>query len=181
MDAVAKRARASKATLYRRWGVQGLTRRRGPDPGQAVAAHRRPRHRQPARRSSLYLLRPPGHQRDRDEGPRLGDHRVVDRPGVRGAFPEKFIAPKVAITQAIYHRSQERGEIGADVDLEVIGPALAGILLHRTFILGVPPDDATIERVVDHVILPAVQNSAGGKRTNKLNSLKSSIKARKTS
>ena len=106
-------------------------------------------------------------------------------PEFAALFREKFIAPKVAITQAIYQRAQERGEIGPDVDLEVIGPALAGILLHRTFILGVPPDDATIERVVDHVILPAVQHPscgdrgpATGPRTQSNHKLKN--KARKT-
>ena len=84
-------------------------------------------------------------------------------PEFAEAFREKFIAPKVAVTQAIYQRAQQRGEVAADIDLEMIGPALAGILLHRTFILGIPPDDATIERVVDHVILPAVQHpSCGG-------------------
>ena len=49
-----------------------------------------------------------------------------------------------------------RGEISPDVDLEIIGPALAGILLHRSFVMGLAPDDDTVRRVVDHVILPAV-------------------------
>ena len=38
----------------------------------------------------------------------------------------------------------------------MIGPALAGILLHRAFVMGLPTDDSIVERVVDHVILPAV-------------------------
>ena len=42
--------------------------------------------------------------------------------------------------------------------------ALAGILMHRAFMLGDPPDDATIERVVDHVILPAVRHPSCGKQ-----------------
>ena len=56
----------------------------------------------------------------------------------------------------MYQRAQARGEIRDDVDLEVIGPALAGILLHRAFVMGLPTDDSIVERVVDHVILPAV-------------------------
>ena len=71
-------------------------------------------------------------------------------------FREKFIAPKIAVTSAIYARAVERGEIDDDLDLEIIGPALAGILLHRAFVMGLEPDDDIVTRVVDHVILPAV-------------------------
>jgi hypothetical protein len=60
------------------------------------------------------------------------------------------------ITHAIYERAVARGEIGTDVDLEIIGPSLAGILLHRAFVMGLAPDDDVVRRVVDHVILPAV-------------------------
>jgi hypothetical protein len=75
-------------------------------------------------------------------------------------FREAFIAPKVKVSHDIYQRAIDRGEIPADVDIEVIAPALAGILLHRSFVMGVVPDDETVERVIDHVILPAVSHSA---------------------
>ena len=87
----------------------------------------------------------------------VGDHRPDDRPRVRtDPFRERFIAPKIEVTRAIYARAVERGEIDDDVDLEIIGPALAGILLHRAFVMGLEPDDEIVTRVVDHVILPAV-------------------------
>lgn len=162
MDAVAKRARASKATLYRRYESKALL---------VVEA--------------LIRAKQSPHIGDHDTGSLRGDllstfcgneginesatqvmgsviTALSTDPEFAEHFREKFIAPKVAVTQAIYGRAQARGEIAADLDLELIGPALAGILLHRTFILGVPPDDATIERVVDHVILPAVQHPSCG-------------------
>lgn len=162
MDAVAKRARASKATLYRRWDSKAIL---------VVEA--------------LIRAKQSPHIGDHDTGSLRGDllatfcgngginesathvmgsviTALSTDPEFAEQFREKFIAPKVAVTTAIYARAQERGEIGKDVDLEMIGPALAGILLHRTFILGIPPDDATIERVVDHVILPAVQHPSCG-------------------
>lgn len=158
MDAVAKRSRASKATLYRRWETKASL---------VVEA--------------LVRAKPARLAGDQDTGSLRSDllatfcgHGGVNETATKvlgavitalstdaefaGEFREKFIAPKVAVTQAIYQRAKDRGEIREDIDLDVIGPALAGILLHRTFILGVPPDDATIERVVDHVILPAVQH-----------------------
>ncbi|MFL6025028.1 MAG: TetR/AcrR family transcriptional regulator [Marmoricola sp.] len=182
MDAVAKRARASKATLYRRWESKASL---------VVEA--------------LIRAKQSPHIGDHDTGTLRGDllstfcgHQGINETATKvlgsvitalstdeefaELFREKFIAPKVAVTQEIYARAQARGEIGPDVDLEMIGPALAGILLHRTFILGVPPDDGTIERVVDHVILPAVQHPACGRRTNKLTTtLKRTTKARKSS
>ncbi|RNL65219.1 TetR/AcrR family transcriptional regulator [Nocardioides marmoriginsengisoli] len=184
MDAVAKLARASKATLYRRWESKA---------SMVVEA--------------LIRAKQSPHIDDHDTGTLRGDllstfcgHEGINEsatkilgsvitalstdPEFAEQFREKFIAPKVAITHAIYERAQERGEVGPDIDLEMVGPALAGILLHRTFILGVPPDDATIERVVDHVILPAVQHPSCGtqKFNHKLKSnLTSKIKARKTS
>jgi len=162
MDAVAKEARASKATLYRRWEtkaslvVEALAR--------AKASPHPVEHDTGALRSDL-LATFCGH-----EG------MTGNATDVMGAvltalstdaefaaeFREKFIAPKIALSNAIYERAQERGEIDHDIDVEVIAPALAGILLHRAFILGIAPDDATIERVVDHVILPAVRHPSCG-------------------
>jgi tetracycline repressor-like protein len=83
-------------------------------------------------------------------------------PEFASRFRESFIAPKIAVSREIYHRAIERGEISADVDIDVIAPALAGILLHRSFVLGIVPDENTIERVIDHVILPAVGISTVG-------------------
>lgn len=181
MDAVAKRARASKATLYRRWEskaslvVEALIRaKQAPQIGD---------HDTGSLRGDL-LSTFCGTQGINENATKvLGAVLTALSTDADFAetFREKFIAPKVAITQAIYLRAQERGEIGPDVDLEVIGPALAGILLHRNFILGVPPDDTTIERVVDHVILPAVLHPACGTRGHTLTqTLKRNSKARKS-
>lgn len=157
MDAVARRARASKATLYRRWETK---------PALVIDA----------------LVRAKGtpHPVDRDTGSLRGDllatfcgQRGLGEVGTKvlgavvtalstdeefaATFRERFIGPKLAITRAIYERAQQRGEIATDCDLEVIAPALAASMLHRTFLMGVPPDDAAVERVVDHLILPAVR------------------------
>jgi AcrR family transcriptional regulator len=158
MDAVAKRSRASKATLYRRWEskaslvVEALVR--------AKSAPQIAPHDTGSLRSDL-LATFCGHEGLSKAGTVVMGAvitAVSTDPEFAEAFREKFIAPKLAVTQAIYQRAQERGEVAEDLDLEVIGPALAGILLHRTFMLGLPPDDVTIERVVDHVILPAVRH-----------------------
>ncbi len=155
MDAVAARAKAGKATLYRRWSnkltlvIEALMAQKGPT-------------------------------RLPDTGTLRGD--LVDSAcGIGGlcdpdavaqftavltaitrdaefaeAFRREVISAKTAVMRQIYTRAQERGEIGKDIDLDVIAPAMAGILLHRFFLLGELPDPDAVARVVDHVILPAV-------------------------
>lgn len=160
MDAVAKAARASKATLYRRWESK---------PSLVIEALVRAKE------------APHPEEKEIDTGSLRGDliatfcghggmseasthilgavvTAVSTDPEFAELFRQRFIAPKLEVTQRIYARAIERGEIAADVDLEMIGPALAGILLHRTFLLGVPPDDTTVARAIDHVILPALQH-----------------------
>jgi AcrR family transcriptional regulator len=181
MDAVAKRARASKATLYRRWETKASL---------VVEA--------------LVRAKEAPHPVEHDTGTLRGDliqtfcgHEGLSgaATGVMGAvitavstdpdfaeeFRAKFIAPKIALSNASYARAQERGEIGEDIDVDIIAPALAGILMHRAFILGDLPDDATIERVVDHVILPAVRHPSCVLGSNEQsNHMLTKDKARKT-
>jgi AcrR family transcriptional regulator len=160
---VARRARASKATLYRRWEDK---------PSLVVDAMVR------AKQAPQVEPHDTGTLRGDLVSTFCGAHGMghKETTGMLGAvitalssdpefarrFREAFIAPKVAVSSAIYQRAIDRGEISPDVDLDVIAPALAGILLHRSFVLGLAPDDETVERVIDHVILPAVGHPAAG-------------------
>jgi AcrR family transcriptional regulator len=158
MDAVAREAHASKATLYRRWESK---------PALVIDALLRAK-------SAPHPVAPDtGSLRQDLLDTFCGASGVASQVSTRvlaalttaistdpefaALFRQRFVEPKVAITRAIYERAIARGEIDAAVDLDVIGPALAGILLHRAYLLGEPADAATIERVVDHVILPAVR------------------------
>lgn len=158
MDAVAREAHASKATLYRRWEskpvlvIDALMRAKSaphpvaPDTGSL--------------RQDLLdtFCGASGLASQVNTGVLAALITAISTDAEFAAlFREKFIEPKVAITRAIYERAIARGEIDASVDLDVIGPALAGILLHRVYLLGEPADATTIERVVDRVIMPAVR------------------------
>lgn len=157
MDAVARRSRASKATLYRRWESK---------PSLVVDAMVR------AKKAPGIEVPDTGTLRGDLVSTFCGAHGLGENnaTGMLGSvvtalasdpefavlFRQAFIEPKVALSQRIYARAADRGEIPSGLDLEIIAPALAGILLHRAFVLGAVPDETVVERVIDHVILPAV-------------------------
>jgi AcrR family transcriptional regulator len=161
MDAVAKASRASKATLYRRWEgkpslvVDAMLRAK-----QAPSIER---HDTGTLRGDLISTFCGAHGMARSDAMGVLGSVITalsSDPEFAALFQERFIAPKIEVSNAIYARAIERGEIRSDVDIDIIAPALAGILLHRSFVMGVVPDDETVERVIDHVILPAVQHPA---------------------
>lgn len=156
MDAVAQRARASKATLYRRWAGKHTL---------VMDALLR------SKRSPKVTDHDTGNLRDDLVGLFCGPGGLVHEDNSKllavvltalhtddafaAEFRERFLRPKLAVSHAIYRRAAERGELAECVDIDLLGPALAGILLHRTLLLGASVDRATVEAVVDQIILPA--------------------------
>lgn len=155
MDAVAARARASKATLYRRWkgkpelvvaAVMGhhTTTATVPDTGSL--------------RGDL-LAAYCGTGGIDDPLARSVLSAVVIAMGRDPEFAEvyrrDFIGPKIAVSHAVYERARERGEVHPDTDLSILAPSLAGIVLHRAFLLGETVTPELVGRVLDEVILPA--------------------------
>ena len=165
LDAVARRARASKATLYRRWEdkaslvVDAMVR--------AKHAPHVEGHDTGTLRGDLVTTFCGAHGIGRNEATGMLGSVITalsSDPAFARRFREAFIEPKVQVSHDIYQRAIDRGEISPDVDIEIIAPALAGILLHRSFVMGIVPDDETVERVIDHVILPAVGHPAAAVR-----------------
>ena len=157
MDAVAARAKASKATLYRRWN----------DKASLVV-------------DALLVVK---HTVEvPDTGSLRGDliasfcglGGLTDEQGVATfasvltaisrdqefatAFRRDVLGPKIASSNLIFERARDRGELHADADLDLLAPALAGIILHRHFVLGEHPTEDAIVRVIDQIILPAAMN-----------------------
>jgi AcrR family transcriptional regulator len=154
MDAVAARAKASKATLYRRWTnkvslvIEALQHSKAP-----------------------HDVPDTGSLREDLRAAFCGDGGLADAesvavfssvltaitrdPEFAEAFRREVIGPKLAFSQQIWERARERGEIRDDIDLSLLEPALAGIVLHRVFLMGETPDADVITRVIDEIILPA--------------------------
>lgn len=156
MDAVASAAKASKATLYRRWEtktslvLEALLALKGPiddSPstgtlrGDLISTHCGHGGLTDGRQVAIFSSVLTALSRDTEfaEG-----------------FRAKFLEPKAQRARELFERAQERGEIRDDIDLDIVAPALAGIVLHREFMMGEPPTPESITKVIDQVILPAV-------------------------
>jgi AcrR family transcriptional regulator len=156
MDAVAAEARASKATLYRRWTSK---------PSLVVDAILRTKEALQVPEVDTGNLRDDLVQMACGQGG-LSDDRssalmaamvtaLHHDPEFAEEFRTRVIGPKLEVSRRIFQRARERGEITADLDLDLLVPALAGIVLHRSFVLGHPTDEKTVARVVDEIIVPA--------------------------
>jgi AcrR family transcriptional regulator len=156
MDAVAAAAKASKATLYRRWTakaelvIDAIERAKsapcvveldtGSLRGDLIAAscHQGGMD-DPKAMSVLAGIIPALHH----------DREFAD------AFHERFLKPKLAMTRAIYERARARGEIADDVDLDLLETVLPAMAAYRAFMLRTPVDDDVIARIIDGVVIPA--------------------------
>jgi hypothetical protein len=85
---------------------------------------------------------------------------VSTDPEFAAEFRRQVVGPKAAISRTVFERARDRGEIRDDVDLDLVAPALAGIVLHQVFVFGETPDATLIERAIDQIILPAVRPQA---------------------
>jgi AcrR family transcriptional regulator len=154
MDAVAARAKASKATLYRRWTnkvslvIEALQHTKSPQE-----------------------LPDTGSLRGDLQGVFCGVGGLADPTSVATfasvltaisrdadfaeAFRRDVVGPKIAVSRRLWERARQRGELRDDLDLDLLEPALAGIVLHRVFLMGEVPDTDLITRVIDQIILPA--------------------------
>lgn len=154
MDAVATRAKASKATLYRRWTnkvslvIDALLTQKDaptvPDTGTL-------------RGDLLEAFCGFGGLMDARAVATLSSvlTAITRDEEFASEFRSRVIGPKLAVSQAIYERAVARGEARSDLDVTIFGPALAGILLHRAYLLGEPPSRELVAQVIDQIIVPA--------------------------
>ncbi len=156
MDGVATAAKASKATLYRRWTtkaelvIDALVRARGapqleaPDTGSF--------------RDDLLVMACDKSGLN-DTGTLAVMASVITAlhhdDEFATAFHERFLGPKIASARRVYERAQQRGDIRADIDLDLMSHVLAAVILHRFFVLKLPVDDVTVEAIIDQIVIPA--------------------------
>jgi AcrR family transcriptional regulator len=166
IDLVAARAKAGKATLYRRWSskaelvidaiacLKPAAFENGPLPDTGTL-----------RGDLVGLLKPPGAIKNTERHLKItiGLISMLTRdPELAQAARAAFIEPRAANYRALLQRAIDRGEISADCDIEAItsiGPAMT---LYRALILQLPVDRDYFLSLIDNVVLPAVGLGAPG-------------------
>jgi AcrR family transcriptional regulator len=163
MDAVATRAKASKATLYRRWNtkvslvIDALLAEKSHPPAPDTGS---------LRGDLLASFCGMGGLDDKAVATFASVLTAISRDeDFAEAFRHEVIGPKLAQSRAIFERARERGEIAEGVDLDLLAPALPGIVMHRLFILGGHTDEDLITSVIDQIILPAATRGPAAVQT----------------
>jgi AcrR family transcriptional regulator len=159
MDAVAAKAKASKATLYRRWTnkvslvIEALQQSKAPHDVPDTGSLR-----EDLRQAFCGV----GGLADPESVATFSSvlTAIMRDAEFATAFRRDVIGPKLAFSQEIWRRARARGELRDDVDLNLLEPALAGIVLHRVFLMGEAPDADVITRVIDQIILPAATSGS---------------------
>lgn len=156
MDAVAAEAKAGKATLYRRWStkaslvVDAILRSKGTLQAPEVDTGT-------LRGDLVAMACGPGGLCDQRSAQTMGGviTALHHDPEFAAEFRTRVVGPKLEVARRAFERALARGEVAADLDPDLLSPALAAIVLHRSFLLGLPVDEQLVARVVDEIILPA--------------------------
>lgn len=161
IDTVAARARASKATLYRRWPskaalvVETMACLDGehvvPDTGSlrgdlvGMAEHKGEGVFGADSAEVVFGLATAMHRDDE----------------LREAFVAEFLGPKQECFRTIFERARARGEVAEGVDLELVGQILPSLMLFRMSLGGgTDAPDRLAVRIIDEVVLPACRRRA---------------------
>jgi AcrR family transcriptional regulator len=160
LDAVATTARASKATVYRRWPtkaelvlaafIEGLRQAAvPPDTGTL--------------RGDLLQM---GELICRQADEHAGTIRAVlvevsRNPALNDAFQVQFIDQRKALIRHILRQAVDRGEIDDAAIISELWDLLPGYLIFRTIMPSRPPTRSTVRALVDDVIIPSLTRPTG--------------------
>ena len=162
MDAIARRAGASKATLYRHWpgkpelvvdALQRLRRETNasqlPDTGSL--------------RGDLRALL--GHMSSNVTHDQVCMMRGMvsacgQDPELARVFHERMVETKRAAALAVLERGRERGEVADGADLQLLVDVVPAMLVFRHLVTPYDVDDAYVDRAVDEVWLPLLTRQA---------------------
>ena len=161
VDAVAAMARASKATVYRRW----------PSKAELVLAAFIEGCRQAAVAPGTGTLRGDllrlgevicQHARQQAGTIRAVMVEVSRQPALHEAMQNEFLDQRKALIQEVLHQAAERGEIEEAVISDELWDLLPGYLIFRSIMHYRPPTEHTVQALVDEVLIPSLTRKANG-------------------
>ena len=159
MDMVAARAKAGKATVYRRWASKGelvvdaiacmkkndIDFEHLPDTGTL--------------RGDLVAMIKPHAIEDGERKLQImaGLTSMLARaPDLVDAVTAAIVEPRASLNRLFMRRAIERDEIPADTDVETLAMLVPSMTAYRVLILQQPVDRAYLLSLIDGVLLPAV-------------------------
>jgi len=159
VDMVAARAKAGKATIYRRWPSKAelvldavacikkadTAPERLPDTGTL--------------RGDLVAMIKPHSIEDGERKLQIMAglaSMLTSSPELADAVNAAIINPRAEVNKLFLKRAIDRGEIPPDVDVESLSMVSASMAAHRTLLQRKPIDRAFLISLIDGVILPAV-------------------------
>ena len=160
VDAVASAARASKATVYRRWRSKA----------ELVLAAFIEGIRQVAVPPETGTLRGDLLQIGETICEQSHQHastiravlvEVSRHPALNDALQHQFLDQRQALIQHVLQRAVDRGEIAATALTDELWDLLPGYLIFRSIIPSRPPTRQTVEALVDDFIIPGLTRSNG--------------------
>lgn len=161
MDAVAARAKAGKATLYRRWAdkaelvVEAVTALRGQcaePPGDTGSLRT-----DLAAVADLITTRKSTQEMCVMRG--IAAAIPHDRT-LAGVFQRMFLDRRSADMAELFRRAQRRGEISLDRDVESLGQIIPSMVFAQSMTTSRPVDRAFLDRLIDTVVIPAATAGA---------------------
>jgi AcrR family transcriptional regulator len=170
IDAVAARAKASKATVYRRWtGKAALVVDAMQTTKPKPAADGQPPCYWPdtgsLRGDLLAGVRNFAEKLTSDEGKLLGAVLTAQMrdPELATAMREATFEDKRRSCRILADRAVARGELSTPAGADTFVEVLPAIMFNRAFISGQPFDEAFITHVVDDVALPLLGQPTGAR------------------
>jgi AcrR family transcriptional regulator len=160
VEAVATRAKASKATMYRRWPSKADLVLAAFIEGTRSSAV--PPHTGSLRSDLLEIGRSVCEQAQvHTRTMRAVLNEMSDNPGLQAVMQEKFVLQRKLVIDGVLADAVARGEIDAAAIDEEIFDLLPGYLVFRALVSDRPPTEDTVRILVDDVLLPSLTGSRG--------------------
>ena len=159
MDMVAVRAKAGKATVYRRWSSKGemvveavgRMKRSLVDLDQLADTGT-------LRGDLLALFRPQSVEQAEQKMRAMAGMAAMlaQHPALADAGQDAIVAPWVAANRRLIERACVRGEVTANAHLDTVAQIIPSLAAYRALIQRRPFDRAFLVEIIDGVLLPAL-------------------------
>ncbi|WP_328349594.1 TetR/AcrR family transcriptional regulator [Mycobacterium sp. NBC_00419] len=156
VDAVAAKAKASKATMYRRWPSKAdLVLAAFIEGTRATAT---PPHTGSLRGDLLEIGRGTCEQtQEHMRTLRAVLNEMTRNPALQEVMQEQFVRQRRSVFESVLADAAKRGEIPSSTIHEELFDLMPGYLVFRSVVCDRPPTDETVEAVVDRVLIPLLK------------------------